>query len=268
MNQEFAGRQSTQTRIPAIREPLIRKPPAAREEVVPTSLANFTSSFPLPWMRERAEILHRLFTRVENRREQGQSLNKALRRRWYGKQFHTARRIKASIGQASLRKIYYQWVKTGKTPDCIAVRYASALPPVPAEVARSFVLACATEGVTRFSQAFRLTDSKGLSYRRVRTAVPDQVLRVIRETFEARRQAESNIRGLAKQLHGVMHLNRASDAARYRKLGKLADSFIGRREGFGVESPCRDAKASIQSCCAFFNGVLKTAGKRVSRNVS
>lgn len=156
---QFAGCQGDSGRDYASRAPLCTTPPAAREEeVVPaSSCAHLSSRFPLPWIREEAAGLQRLFTRVETLREQGWPLNKALRRRWHGPRFHTAHRVRVRHGLASLRARYYHWRRSGRTPECLALRFSSTLPPVPPEIVRAFVDACAVAGVTHFSQAIRLT---------------------------------------------------------------------------------------------------------------
>ena len=222
-------------------------------------------TFPLPWFREDAEGLHRLFMRAEILREQGLSLNKALRHRWHGPRFHSAHRVKVRRNLPGLRARYYRWQRGGRTPECIAVRFISKLPPVPPETVRAFVAACAVAGVSHFSQAFRLTDSKGLSYRRVCSALPDQVLRAIRETFKARRLAEIEARKLVKQFREKEHslevegrklANQfrdqkhrliAADVVRSRKLAMLVESSIRGRGVSGVESTSLKAKAPVQA---------------------
>ena len=110
------------------------------------------------------------------------------------------------------------------------LRFPFKLPPVPAEVVRAFVAACAGEGVARFSQAFRLIDSEGLSFHRVRAALPDQVLRIIRQTFAARRQAKieapkwlRELQGQIKQTQWQIRRVLAPEGARGRRLKRLAD---------------------------------------------
>ena len=182
---------------------------------------------------------------------------KALRRRWYGPRFHSARRIKVRHSDARLRALFYVWRRNGRTPACLALRFASKLPPVPPEIVRAFVTACAVAGVTHFSQAFRLTGSKGFSYRRILAAVPDQALRAIRGTFKARRQAEIEARKQVAQFQGQMHRLLTADASRSRKLKRLAD-FVYRASGCcEVESIPSGQKTLIQSCSANFNGILK-----------
>jgi hypothetical protein len=201
----------------------------------------------LPWIRENAELLHRLFTRVEARRQQGASVDKALRRRWRGRRFHTAQRVKVRHGTSRLRNLYYKWRKSGKMPECLALRFPSKLAPVPQEVARAFVAACAVAGIGRFAQAWRLTDIKGFSYHRVLAALPDQVLRTIRETFKGRRQAEIEARKLVGQVRRQMHRLLAADASRSRKLKRLADLVFKASGCREVESMPSGQKTVIQS---------------------
>ena len=183
-------------------------------------------SFRYPWCREYAQVLHRLFTRVEKRCKNGLSQEKALRRRWYGPHYHTARRINARLGPERLRARFYHWKRNGKTPECLALRLASKWPPVPTETVRAFVGACAVAGVKHYSQAFRLVDLKGFSYSRIFSALPDRLRQTIRETFLARRQAEIEARKLTRQLRGQMHRLIVADATRIRRLKKLAEGLV------------------------------------------
>jgi hypothetical protein len=165
------------------------------------------------------------------------------------------------MGMGSLRVLYYYWARSGKTPECLAVRFPSKLPPVPSETVRAFVTACGVAGVTKFSQALRLIDSKGVPYRRVLVALPDQALRIIRKTFAAGRKAEIEARKVVKQSQGQLHRLLAADAARRRKVNRLADSFIGRRGGSGVESTSLEAKAPVQATGAIFKRVPQEVTK-------
>jgi hypothetical protein len=232
-------------------------PPATASGIrVPGPLAPILSAFPLPWFREDAEGLHRLFTRVEQRRAQGLSLNEALRPRWYGPRFHTARDIPVRRSHPTVRTRYYHWRSHGQTPECIAVRFISKLPPVPPEVLSGFLAACATAGATHFSRAFRLTDTKGFSRSRVLAALPDQAVKLLRDIFLARRRDKIKAQELAKAARRQLRLARrqaetevqkleiasrrgsrrliVADATRNRKLDKLVKRLIGRREGVGI----------------------------------
>jgi hypothetical protein len=141
------------------------------------------------------------------------------------------------------------------------VQFISKLPPVPIEVVRGFVEACAVPGVTHFSQAFRLTESNGLSYWRVLAALPDQALRVIRETFAARRKAEIEGRKRLRRFQAQMHRVLAADACRGRKLKRLLESFETSREGSGVDSTSEGAAIKIQGTGAFFRQVPQEVTK-------
>ena len=180
----------------------------------------------LPWIRERAELLHRLFTRVDERRQQGLSLDKALQRRWHGKRYHTAHKVKVRLGKARLRALYYVWSRGGNTPRCLRLLFASKLPALPPGTVRAFVEACSTAGVTSFSQAARLTDTNGLPFRRVFSALSDRVRRIIRESFDARWQAEIEARKMIKELQEKLRRGLAVDAARSRRLRKLAGGLV------------------------------------------
>jgi hypothetical protein len=257
MNETLAGCQGVSDAIARAGCPLSKMPPApAPQGLVPACGATFPSAFSLPWFREDAEGLHRLFTRVEQRRAQGLSLNEALRHRWYGTRFHSAPRVKVRRSLSTLRKLYYYWRSHGQPPKCIAARFISKLPSVPPEVLRGFLTACATAGVTHFSREFKLADTKGFSRSRVLAALPDQAVKLLRDIFLARRrdkikaqelakairrqlrlarrQAETEIRKLEIASRREFHRLLAADATRNRKLDKLVGSFIARPGGGGM----------------------------------
>ena len=200
---------------------LTAPPPDAREN--PPSPAPI---FRIPWYREKALAEHRLFTKAEVLNKQGLSLEKALRRRWHGPHFHSAHHIKARIGTSRLRARFYHWQRNGRTPECLRMRFASMLPAVPPEIVRAFVDACAVAGVHRYSTAFRLVDLKGFSCRRVFSALSDRSRRIVRETFEARRQAEIEYRKLLREFQGQMCRQLAADAARSRRVKRLAEGLV------------------------------------------
>jgi hypothetical protein len=180
-------------------------------------------TFALPWHRERAELLQRLFVRVEERRKEGMSLDKALRRRWYGRRWHGAHRRKVRLGRARLGALFYFWSKNGRTPECLALRFASTLPPVPLETVQAFVRACAVPGVTKFSEAARLVDNGGVSFRRILSALPDRVWRSIRQSFRARRQGEIEARKLVNHLQVKMRRLLAADVTRSRQVNRQVE---------------------------------------------
>jgi hypothetical protein len=121
--------------------------------------------------------------------------------------------------------LFYHWQNKGKAPACLALRFASTLPPVTLETVRAFVKACAVPGVTSFSQAARLVDGQGASSRRTFSALPDSACRIIRETFAARRQAEIAARKLVSQFSVQTHALLAADGTRSRRLVKLLEGL-------------------------------------------
>jgi hypothetical protein len=87
-------------------------------------------------------------------------------------------------------------------------------------------------------------------------ALPDQVLRAIREAFIARRQSEIEARKLVKRFQGKVQRLLTADVVRRGKLSKLANSFIGRRERGGCLDTIRRLEAPIQPSGAIFKPVL------------
>jgi hypothetical protein len=86
----------------------------------------------------------------------------------------------------------------------------------------------------------------------------------IKGIFKERRKAERETRADVKQFKWKMHVRLAADAARGRKLERLADSFIGRRGVSGVESTSLRAKAPVQATGAIFKAVPQGVGERRS----
>ncbi len=190
------------------------------------SAGSKSSRFPLPWIGERAQLLQQLFERVEDRLKTGVSLDKALRRRWYGKRFHTAHHIKVRLSDARLRTLFYHWRRNGRTPECLSLRFGSALPPVPPETVRKWVRSCAMLHVSHFTQALRLIDDEGISLRRLNSALPERVRRTIRETFAARRlakiDAQKRLSGFGIQMGRLL----AANAVSRRRLNKIAEGLV------------------------------------------
>src|ERR1035437_3377453 len=200
MKDTLDGRQGHPRRDFANRAPLNETPPStARGIRVPDPRANF---FPA-WMRQWANWLHQICKSIERQSAAGRSVRKAARHCawvWKSRSYRTAPQIKVRFAQATLVNRYYQWLREGKSPDCFVLHYADRLPPVTPEIVRGFVVACATPGVTRWRQARKLTDLKGLSFHRVFAALPTRMRRVILDTFTARKQAEIDARKFLKGL--------------------------------------------------------------------
>jgi hypothetical protein len=116
-------------------------------------------------------------------------------------------------------------------------------------------------GVTHFSQAIRLTDSKGFSYHRVLALLPDQVLRVIRRNFSARRQAKTEARKLVNQFQGQMRRLVTAEVNRSRRLKKFVESFVGPRRGGGYESTSLGLEGVVQATGAIFKALWKGMAK-------
>jgi hypothetical protein len=180
---------------------------------------------------------------------------------WKSRPYRTAPHIKARFGQATLVNRYYQWLRDGKSPDCFALHYADRLAPVTPEDMRRFLGACGKAGTVALSQAAKLAGFERARYCRVRARLPRRLVRRVKEVFKERRKAELEARAAVKQFQWQMHLRLAADAARSRKLKRLAESFIGGRACSGVESTSGSAKAPVQGR----NGPLQADYKGVAR---
>ena len=261
-----------------------QKPPAARKvEVVPASFrACFSSPLQLPWMRERAERLHRACKTIERQRAAGVSVRKAVKHfAWFWKDRHyrTAPHIKARFSRSTLVILYYHWRRNGKCPGCFALHYADRLAPVTPEEMGRFMDACGKTGTVSLSQAAILAGFERAKACRIRARLPGPLVRQIRKIFKARRLGEIEARKLVKQFQGQKHrleieverlANRfrgqkhrllAADAARSRKLTRFSESFIGGRGVSGVESTPEGAAIKIQGTGAFFRQVPQEVAK-------
>ena len=239
-NKQFAARQG-RPRCKAPARPLSPKPAApARGRRVPLPCAHFSPAFPLPWMRERAERLHRLCKAIEMRRAAGVSVRKACTYPawfWKDRSWRTAPRIKARFSRSTLVVLYYQWRRSGKSPDCFRLHYADRLAPVTRGEMRRFVGACGKGGTVSLSQAAKLAGFDRAKACRIRVRLPRQLVHQAKAIFKERRKAKLAARAAFKQFQWQKQLRLVADAARGRRINRLAASFIGRRGVSGVESP-------------------------------
>jgi hypothetical protein len=260
MNKNLTGRQGTLHRKPL----KVMPPVTARGEVVPASRANLSRALQLPWMRERAERLHRICKGIERQRAKGVSVRKActhLAWVWKDRSYRTAPHIKCRFSRSTLVVLYYHWRRNGKSPGCFALHYSDRLAPLkPADI-RRFLAACGKAGTVALSQAAKLAGFDRAKAGRVRARLPRQLVDQVKAVFKERRKAELAARAAVKQFRWKMRLRLIVDAARGRKINRLAESFIGRRDASGGESTSRRPKAPIQATGAFFKRVPQEVTK-------
>lgn len=98
---------------------------------------------PVPkWQRERGDRLHRKFLSVEARQAQGVSFKKATRWfvwYWRDRFYQSDRNKQARFALVTLRRLYLQWRKGGRTPAALRLNYRALAPSVPAPVLCRFV---------------------------------------------------------------------------------------------------------------------------------
>jgi hypothetical protein len=83
----------------------------------------------------------------------------------------------------------------------------------------------------------------------------------VKAVFKERRKAKLAARAAAKQFKWQKHLRLAAEAARSRKLRRLAESLIRGRGVSGVESTSRRANRAIQATGAIFKRVPQEVAK-------
>ena len=221
-------------------------------------------TFQRPWMRERAERLHRACKTVERQRTAGVSVRKAVKHfawSWKDRHYRTAPHIKARFSRSTLVILYYHWRRNGKCPGAFALHYADRLAPVTPEEMRRFLDACGKAGTVSLSQAAKLAGFERAKACRIRTRLPGPLVRQIKRIFKERRKAELDARAAVKQFNWKMRVRLAADAARGRKVKLLSDSFIGSRGGSGVDSTLGGAAIKIQATDAFFKRVPQEVTK-------
>jgi hypothetical protein len=242
LDQHSDFRPQSATRLPAVAAPGGQDRKRRGEPHPPA--AQYSQ---LAWVRENAQALHRLFLRVERRRAEGLTLNQALRRRPYRARYRTARRIRVRHSTSHLRILYYRWRRAGRSPESLLLRLGSGLPPVAPETVRDFVSACGAMGVRHFSRAIRLTNADRLHYRRILSALPDDAVRVIQDTFSARRRAESEARQQVSVLQRQMRRALVADAAMARRLRRLSQRVYGASGLGGVSDPSAAEKGACST---------------------
>jgi len=196
-------------------------PPGNSERQGDEETISLAVNFPLPWMRERANRLHRFCKTVERRRAGGMSVRKAVKHfAWFWKDhpYRTAPHIKTKFSRAALVCLYYRWRRNGKSPECFALHYGDRLPPVTPEQIRRFVRACGTGGAVSISQAARLAGFERAIACRIRARLPARLVRRIKGVFKERRQAELEAEAAVKHFQRDMRLRLEADQRRGRNL--------------------------------------------------
>jgi hypothetical protein len=75
------------------------------------------------------------------------------------------------------------------------------------------------------SQAAHLAQTGNIRFNRILSAMPERVRQKIKEAFKARRAAELEARRAVELMQSEMRKRLATDAARARRLNKLAETI-------------------------------------------
>lgn len=112
-----------------------------------------------PWQNERAKRLHAIFSSAETRQKEAGSLARCLKpfvRSWKGKSFHCDPKRQARFSYGTLRNLFYHWCSSGRTPECLLLRYrATSGRKVTESLLQEFISTCVSPGWQSMGQAWR-----------------------------------------------------------------------------------------------------------------
>ncbi len=97
------------------------------------------------WQTERANRLHRKFLSVDEAIARGQTFKQAVRHFqwfWRNRTYRSDHARKVHFGFGTLRRLWLQWRKGGRTPEALRLKYRGLPPSVPADVLCRFVEFC------------------------------------------------------------------------------------------------------------------------------
>jgi hypothetical protein len=145
------------------------------------------------WQRERAQRLARIFRCIETGHARGKRIHEMLvwfAWRWKSRCYKTDPGHSIRFGYGTLRRLYYQWKRGGKTPAAFALRYGAANRKLPASEVLAMARLCAGPGVRSFAAAWRRVPNPAATYHAFRHAMPVRVRKELTSLFTARRRVE------------------------------------------------------------------------------
>lgn len=148
----------------------------------------------LPWMKERARLLHRICLAIQRRRDAGRSLKDAMKQpAWYfsKERFYRcdrARRIQ--LGRGSLVRFYYLWLASGKSPSAFRLAYVVKRLPVTRQNLKQFLKVCAMTGTRSMRAAYKRMQPapRGTFGRAIVAAFSPSIRAAIRKALAERRR--------------------------------------------------------------------------------
>ncbi len=118
-----------------------------------------STSQPLSWQREHAQLVHRICKQCAARKERGISLSRSFKLFsgiYNGRAFRSdpSRRLPAS--KKTLSRYWLRWCHDGRNVEAVRLRYRPALKPrVTPELLQAFVRICGEPGIRSVLDAFR-----------------------------------------------------------------------------------------------------------------
>ena len=191
-NKQFAGCQGRSGRDNASPAPLHQKPPApARGSLYVPMLprVQFSPSLALPWQRERAQRLARIFRCMERGQAAGKRLHEMqvwFAWRWKGRHYKSdpARRIRFSRG--TLGRLYRRWNVIGGNAAALALNYRAPRKLRPG-LAEEFARVCINSDVRSFTEAHGRLPRPVASWYAYRLSLPPMLRGRVVGLFAARR---------------------------------------------------------------------------------
>lgn len=131
------------------------------------------------WQAERANRLHRKFLTVDAAIARGLTFKQAVRHFkwfWRDRSYRADRNRKVRFGFGTLRRLWLQWHKGGRTPESLRLKYRGLRPAVPAQLLCNFVEFCCVHQFPHMKLAWaEFTARKGWIGRGRQSTVPLKV---------------------------------------------------------------------------------------------
>ncbi len=111
-----------------------------------------------PWTVERARLLRRICTRVDEFRARKQSFTRAVRRPvlyWNGRSYKSNPRRCIRLSRGNLYRVYNRWVASGRNDSAFGLAYIFSRQPISKKVLRAFLAANSRPGVFSLRAAYR-----------------------------------------------------------------------------------------------------------------
>ncbi len=218
---------------PEMREPLRAVTFERRRSAGRTSRkADVSLPLEFPWGAERRQRLQQICQAIGWQREKGIPLRHAVRefvRRWDGRSYLVAPDRKLKLSEATLLRLYYEWVRKGRSDRCFAFAYTARLATVTMDQARRLLKATASSRAASLGQAARFARIAEAIARRVFTRLPRRVAWQVNRAFEGRHHGAAAVQRAVENLQGELRRQLVAEQRRGRGLRRLADAFGAKR---------------------------------------